>query len=227
MARLELVENEKVVEVWDLAAQETLIGRERGCGVHLANPAVSRRHARVVRMYGDYYLEDLGSTNGVSLNARRIRKHLLKDGDILQITPFRLRFVATPADSEINEKDPDKTLVLRRSPSRTVPPARPQKACVRYIEGERQGEIRGIEQGLFTVGTPGSELAVISRRANGYFLLHLGGRQVTRLNGKKIQGGGVRLSSGDHIQVGDTRLEFFFAADLPNADSDLPAQAPA
>lgn len=225
MARLELVEKGEIKAVWDLGEREILIGRDPGCDVRLPNPAVSRRHARLARMYGDYYLEDLGSTNGVSLNGRRVRKHLLKDGDVLQITPFRLRFVAAAEDSEISETDPDKKLVLQRPPVQARVAPVPERAFVRYVEGDNPGEIREIDRSLFTVGTPGSELAVISRRANGYFLLHLGGKRVTRLNGEEVHGGGVRLSSGDRVEVGDTQLDFFLAADVPNVDSDLATSA--
>lgn len=57
---------------------------------------VSRRHARIVRRNGQYYLEDLGSTNGTFINrGRRLLpgdRHPLRDGDEIIVGKTFLRF---------------------------------------------------------------------------------------------------------------------------------------
>ena len=72
-----------------------------------------------------------------------------------------------------------------------------------------QGDSRLVDKSLYTIGQPGGNLAVISRRAHGYFLMHLGGDRITRRNGEEVHGAGVVLASGDQIQVGDIQLEFY------------------
>jgi pSer/pThr/pTyr-binding forkhead associated (FHA) protein len=68
-------------------ADELTIGRAPGCAVPLPDDNfASTMHARVFRRDGDYWVEDLGSTNGSLVNGRRISAATpLRRGDRLQI----------------------------------------------------------------------------------------------------------------------------------------------
>jgi hypothetical protein len=62
------------------------IGRSRRCDVVLSDPNVSREHAEVRPRGGSWVLTDLGSTNGVSLNGRRIEHpEVLKPRDEIEL----------------------------------------------------------------------------------------------------------------------------------------------
>lgn len=52
----------------------TVVGRQDECDFALADPMMSRRHFRLTVEGGDFYIEDLGSTNGTTLNAKRLEK---------------------------------------------------------------------------------------------------------------------------------------------------------
>jgi len=53
------------------------IGRDLGCELHIDDPKISRRHARVVAQNQHWHLEDLGSSNGTSVNGELVtRTHL-------------------------------------------------------------------------------------------------------------------------------------------------------
>ena len=60
---------------------------------------VSRRHARIMRDAGDYFIEDLGSTNGTFVNrGRRLipgNRQVLRDGDEIIVGKTFLRFHVT------------------------------------------------------------------------------------------------------------------------------------
>jgi hypothetical protein len=70
-----------------------VIGRSRDCDVVLDDENVSRRHAEVRPSGGSWIVRDLGSTNGVKVNGRRIQgPQSLKRGDTIQLGTSRLTF---------------------------------------------------------------------------------------------------------------------------------------
>jgi pSer/pThr/pTyr-binding forkhead associated (FHA) protein len=73
----------RVYEIGD----EVTVGRAPGCGVPIDYDAYSSNlHARLFRLDGDLWAEDLGSTNGTWVNAVRIDgRTKLRKGDLLQV----------------------------------------------------------------------------------------------------------------------------------------------
>jgi pSer/pThr/pTyr-binding forkhead associated (FHA) protein len=51
---------------------EIVIGRDKNCDISVADEAVSAHHARVTFHHGQWWLEDLGSTNGTFLNREKL-----------------------------------------------------------------------------------------------------------------------------------------------------------
>jgi hypothetical protein len=69
------------------------IGRSRDCDVVLADPNVSRRHAELRPSAGSWVISDLGSTNGVKVNGRRIdHPAALNPGDRIELGTAALTF---------------------------------------------------------------------------------------------------------------------------------------
>ena len=68
-------------------ADEMTVGRAAGCGVALPDDTfVSQLHARVFRRDGDFYIEDLGSTNGTYLNGKKVSAaSVMRKGDRVQV----------------------------------------------------------------------------------------------------------------------------------------------
>ena len=66
------------------------VGRSRDCDLVIDDPNISRHHAEL-RADGDSWrIADLGSTNGVKINRRRVDEGLLRSGDriTLGLTDF-------------------------------------------------------------------------------------------------------------------------------------------
>ena len=63
-----------------------VIGRANGCDIHLDDPFVSRRHARVISSEVGAAIQDLGSANGTHVNGRRSSGVTpLHPGDVVQV----------------------------------------------------------------------------------------------------------------------------------------------
>jgi FhaA, N-terminal domain/FHA domain len=69
-----------------------VLGRSSDCDLVIDDPNVSRRHAEVRREDGRYVVADLGSTNGVELNGRRVQTAPLRHGDRLLVGKTELVF---------------------------------------------------------------------------------------------------------------------------------------
>jgi len=75
-----------------LDKRRLVIGRSRDCDITVEDANVSRRHAEVHTEDGAYWLVDLGSTNGVELNGKRIERERLEHGDSIIVGQTHLKF---------------------------------------------------------------------------------------------------------------------------------------
>lgn len=76
-----------------LGSQGAVLGRSRECDVTVDDANVSRRHAEVRPSGGKWIVRDLGSTNGVKVNGRRIDgAQSLRPGDVIEMGKSRLTF---------------------------------------------------------------------------------------------------------------------------------------
>jgi hypothetical protein len=84
------VERELVTLSWDGASHEVkqprvVIGRSRDCDIQLADANVSRRHAELRQEGASYWIVDLGSTNGLEVNGKRVKRAKLRNGDTITL----------------------------------------------------------------------------------------------------------------------------------------------
>jgi predicted component of type VI protein secretion system len=75
-----------------LSGARVVMGRSRECDVVIDDPNVSRRHAELRRQGDTWMVADLGSTNGVKVNGRRVEHAVLKPGDEIMLGLSRLSF---------------------------------------------------------------------------------------------------------------------------------------
>ena len=70
-----------------------IIGRgKQTSDLTIKDPNVSRQHAMIEFSSGQYYIVDMGSTNGVEYNGQRVQRKAIAEGDIFRVCDHELRF---------------------------------------------------------------------------------------------------------------------------------------
>lgn len=117
MASVVIRQGQQILREIRLYKSSLEIGRSSDCEIQLPDNAVSRRHARIVRADGDYFIEDLGGKNGVFVNKEKTQRAQLRNLDKIVIPPFQLDFLAEewqpePEAAVVEVKDVSKEYAL-------------------------------------------------------------------------------------------------------------------
>ena len=84
-AHLRLLDAGDEQPVFELSAEETTIGRLSDSDIVITNPYVSRRHAKVIRRGGAFFVSDINSTHGTFVNGSRVSEQRLLPGDRISL----------------------------------------------------------------------------------------------------------------------------------------------
>jgi hypothetical protein len=76
----------------ELQKTSVVIGRSKDCDIRISDPNVSRRHAEVRQEGSTYWIVDLGSTNGISVNGHALKRAKLDDDDRIALGSTELVF---------------------------------------------------------------------------------------------------------------------------------------
>jgi hypothetical protein len=191
------------------------IGRHGDSDIPIKDPAVSSAHARIERVAGGYQIRDLGSTNGVSVGGRRVEQHNLKHNDLLTIGEHLLHvMLSLKASSKASSKIIPKELPtdLSTGVSAVLAPVDYASAYLLVVKGGQPGQRIVLQSGLTSVGEPGVQVAAISKRSQGHFIIHVDGgkdkAQVPVVNGEPTGFKSRKLEFGDIIEVAGVRMEY-------------------
>lgn len=85
---------------YEVDKEEYVIGRgQKFSDLPIKDANISRRHCSIVRRGPDYFIKDLGSTNGIEFEGTRVDNHKIVEGSVYFLCDHQLRFSFTPPSS--------------------------------------------------------------------------------------------------------------------------------
>jgi pSer/pThr/pTyr-binding forkhead associated (FHA) protein len=203
MARLVLTLDGQVLAEYNMNKERYTVGRLPDNDIRIDNPAVSGHHSLIINILNDSFLEDLNSTNGTYVNGKLIKKHALQHGDVITVGHHQLRFVEDDdaqqdefertmviqpsqrpvekiqdarAKAEQAQPSSGATSQVRAMPEGTPPPPpekQLKKARLQVLSGAFAGRELELSKALTTLGRPGVQVAAITRRSDGFYIVHV------------------------------------------------------
>jgi len=213
--------------------KEIRIGRKRGTLI-LQDPLISSEHARLYLRGDQWYVQDLGSTNGVYISGEQVKDSpippevdLLVGGTTIRITNNQQPIASSPIQQQLNiawllDEERVRDLPKERNKNEEIdnflrlPPS--LSAVVEVISGKDEGKVYPCQTGNINIGRKIGEIPLtdqeVSRR---HAIIEFFGREMiffrdlestngTLHNGEKIQT--ARLKNGDSLEVGKTVMRF-------------------
>ena len=233
MAKLVLSFNGDFVKEYELDKENLTIGRKPDNDIHIDNLAVSGNHAKILTILNDSFIEDLSSTNGTFIAGNKITKHALQNGESIVIGKHELKYENASADS--GESDFEKTMIIRPDAegmpeteeadqkleksigkiaadlaSAGTSTSGPGAARLKLMSGANTGKELQLTKILTTLGRPGVQVAAITRRPKGYYLIVVDAGKENKMplvNDSEI-GKQHPLADGDVIEVAGVKMGF-------------------
>ena len=85
-----------------------------------------------------------------------------------------------------------------------------QVAVVQVLTGPNAGKELELVKNLTTLGKPGMQVAVLTRRPQGYFITHVEGENFPLVNGQALTNQAHQLNEHDVIELAGVKMEFYF-----------------
>lgn len=101
---------------------------------------------------------------------------------------------------------------LERATAAVVEPPQDRLGVIQVLTGANAGRELELNKSLTTLGKPGRQVAVITRRPHGYFITHVEGASFPLVNGKALDPQAHRLGDHDIIEIAGVKMEFFLRA---------------
>jgi pSer/pThr/pTyr-binding forkhead associated (FHA) protein len=122
---------------------------------------------------------------------------------------------ASMSDTQIGMKAVDTHAGMAPSPAAAasapaaVPPQAQPTGAIQILTGANAGKELELIKNLTTLGKPGVQVAVITRRPHGYFITHVEGANFPVVNGATLDAHPHELKDHDVIELAGVKMEFF------------------
>jgi general secretion pathway protein A len=112
VGRILLASEGKTVVERELKPGRLVIGRTPDNDLQIDSKFISRHHCQIVTQQDSCLIEDLNSTNGIYVQSKRVRRHNLNDGDVVQVGQHEIMYIDERAPRVRNNADLADTAVV-------------------------------------------------------------------------------------------------------------------
>jgi len=134
-------------------------------------------------------------------------------GEALRTSPGSQRAAAMPQAAAAVAGIADATKTVPPAPQPAAPrPAGQPLGAIQLLSGANAGKELELTKPLTTLGKPGVQVAVLTRRPQGYFITHVEGAARPNVNGQQIGPAPHALKDHDVIELAGVKMEFFLKA---------------
>jgi len=234
MTTIQISINGEIESELQLTKDTMTIGRKSDNDIHLDSLAISAHHAQIVTTLNDSFIEDLNSTNGTYLNGSLIKKNVLANGDVIKVGKHEIKYI--DSDTGTTEQF-EKTMIINTAAagmhetegsvaidqsvgkiaaeiaSSDSGKTSQRIAKIRLNSGANNGKELALTKVLTTLGKPGVQVAAITRRPSGYFLIHIDGGdngERPHVNSEEIGSRAHALKDNDILEVAGVKMTFFY-----------------
>ena len=95
------------------------------------------------------------------------------------------------------------------APAAAAPRSAQPLGAIQLLSGGNAGKELELSKPLTTLGKPGVQVAVLTRRPQGYFITHVEGAQRPTVNGQPIGSAPHALKDHDLVEIAGIKMEFF------------------
>jgi type II secretory pathway predicted ATPase ExeA len=93
VGRILLASQGKTIVERELKPGRLVIGRTPDNDLQIDSKFISRHHCQIVTQQDSCLIEDLNSTNGIFVQSKRVRRHNLNDGDVVQVGQHEIMYI--------------------------------------------------------------------------------------------------------------------------------------
>jgi hypothetical protein len=221
----------KIIVSWDgqllqevkLDKERITIGRRPHNDIVLDTLLVSAAHAAIVTISHNSFVEDLNSTNGILVNGEPVSKHYLQNHDVIRVANYDIRYF-NPAARRATEQATsselgfprtifhvDSAIAAGRGETEVATSMQRQPgpvAILRIRTGPNAGKEMVISKSETTIGNPGVQVAMITRRPQGFLITHVEGECFPMVDGVSIGAMAHPITSGSVVDLSGTEIEF-------------------
>ncbi|MBL8521613.1 MAG: FHA domain-containing protein [Betaproteobacteria bacterium] len=120
---------------------------------------------------------------------------------------------AAPAPAAAAAPPPPPAPAPAAAPAAAAAPAQDgpaRDAAIQVLSGAAAGRTLDLTKNLTTIGKPGVQVAVITRRPTGFFITHVEGATYPTINGSQLGAQAQQLKDHDLIEIAGVKMEFFY-----------------